>query len=428
MTQIPLTARQEWRKYWPMVLAANIGFGFYSVMQVYTGLFMVPVSDEFNWTKTELTAGLSLSSIIVTILSPLFGVLIDRWGSRRLVLPGLFLKALVFAGFSLISGSMVQWMAIWVIYALVTLCIKSTVWTTAIASTFNSGRGLAMGAMMTGAAVSQVIVPPLGNWLITEFGWRMAFVYMGLTWGGIAFLLCLMFLYDGHDELRAMRKKAITENKPLPTLPGLSPSEALRCVALWRIGGSTFIIMTLTIALLVHQFPILVEAGVSREKAALLMSLGGVAGIFGKIITGHLMDKFKPNLIGGATLAMAAGAFLLLIDGVRTPVLITIALVINGYASGSKLQICGYLTARYAGLRHFGLIFSIMASLISLGAGLGPLLASICYDAFSSYNPFLIVGVIGSLLSGYLILRLGDYPQWEPVVPAADSGTRGAHG
>lgn len=349
-----------------MVLAANIGFGFYSVMQVYTGLFMVPVSDEFNWTKTELTAGLSLSSIIVTILSPLFGVLIDRWGSRRLVLPGLFLKALVFAGFSLISGSMVQWMAIWVIYALVTLCIKSTVWTTAIASTFNSGRGLAMGAMMTGAAVSQVIVAPLGNWLITEFG--------------------------------------------------------------WRIGGSTFIIMTLTIALLVHQFPILVEAGVSREKAALLMSLGGVAGIFGKIITGHLMDKFKPNLIGGATLAMAAGAFLLLIDGVRTPVLITIALVINGYASGSKLQICGYLTARYAGLRHFGLIFSIMASLISLGAGLGPLLASICYDAFSSYNPFLIVGVIGSLLSGYLILRLGDYPQWEPMVPAADSGTRGAHG
>lgn len=33
MSQSALTARQEWRKYWPMVLAANIGFGFYSVMQ-----------------------------------------------------------------------------------------------------------------------------------------------------------------------------------------------------------------------------------------------------------------------------------------------------------------------------------------------------------------------------------------------------------
>lgn len=419
MMQTPLTARQEWRKYWPMVLAANIGFGFFSVMQVYTGLFMAPVSEEFNWSKTELTAGLSLSSIIVTILSPVFGVLIDRWGSRRLVLPGLFLKALVFAGFSLISGSMMQWMVMWVIYALVSLSIKSTVWTTAIASTFDSGRGLAMGTMMTGAALSQVIVPPLGNWLITEFGWRMAFVYMGLTWGGIAFLLCLMFLYDGHDELRAARKQAISDAKPLPTLPGLSPQEALRCVALWRIGASTFIIMTLTIALLVHQFPILVEAGVSRENAALLMSLGGVAGIIGKITTGYFMDRFKPNLIGGATLAMAAGAFLLLIDGVRTPALITIALIINGYASGSKLQICGYLTARYAGLKNFGLIFSIMASLIALGAGVGPLLGSICYDAFGSYNPFLIVGVVGSLLSGYLILRLGDYPDSAAKVPAA---------
>lgn len=416
MSQSALTARQEWRKYWPMVLAANMGFGFYSVMQVYTGLFMVPVSEEFNWSKTEVTAGLSLSSIIITILSPLFGVLIDRWGTRRLVLPGLFLKAFVFAGFALISGSMVQWMAMWVIYALVTLSIKSTVWTAAIASTFNSGRGLALGTMMTGAAVSQVIVPPLGNWLITDFGWRMAFVYIGLIWGGIAFLLCLFFMYDGHDELRAARNQAISENKPLPSLSGLSPGEALRCVALWRIGISTFIMMTLTIALLVHQFPILIEAGISREKAALLMSLGGVAGILGKIITGHLLDKFRPNLIGGLTLALASVAFLLLIDGVRTPVFITIALIVNGYASGSKLQICGYLTTRYAGLKNFGLIFSVMASLIALGGGFGPLLGSICYDVFASYNPFLIAGMVGSLFSGYLILRLREYPDWESVV------------
>ena len=417
MSQTPLTARQEWHRYWPMVFAASMGFGFFSVMQVYTGLFMAPVGEEFGWSRTEVTAGLSLSSVIVTVLSPFFGVLIDRWGTRRLVLPGLAMKALVFAGFSLVSGSLTQWMAMWVIYALVSLSIKSTVWTAAIASTFTSGRGLALGVMLSGTAVAQVIVPPLGNWLINDYGWRMAFVLIGLIWGGIAFLLCLLFMYDGHDELRAARKKALASAEPPPTLPGLTPGEALRSVALWRIGISTFIMMAVTIALVVHQFPILVEAGISRDRAALLMSLGGIAGILGKIITGSLLDRFRPNVIGGLTLSSAAIAFFLLMEEVRTPLLIVVAVAINGYASGTKLQICGYLTTRYAGLKNFGLIFSVMASLIALGSGLGPVLGSIFYDLFSSYNPFLLVGVAGSLISGYLIFRLGRYPVWDKESP-----------
>lgn len=413
MFQPPLTAKQEWRRYWPMVFAASMGFGFFSVMQVYTGLFMTPVSEELGWSRTEVTAGLSLASVIITVLSPVFGVLIDRWGTRRLVLPGLAMKAVIFAGFSLISGSLTQWMIMWVIYALVSLSIKSTVWTAAIASTFSSGRGLAMGIMLSGTAIAQIIVPPLGNWLISDYGWRMAFVLIGLIWGGIAFVLCLLFMYDGHDALRAEQKKARAEAKPLPTLQGLTPGEALRSVALWRIGISTFIMMAVTIALVVHQFPILVEAGISKERAAILMSFGGVAGVLGKIITGHFLDRFRPNVIGGLTLSSAAIAFLLLMEGVRTPFLIFLAVLINGYASGTKLQICAFLTTRYAGLRNFGLIFSVMASLIALGSGLGPVLGAVFYDLFSSYNYFLMVGVVGSLISGYLIFGVAEYPVWD---------------
>lgn len=413
MSQTTLTAKQEWRRYWPLVVAASMGFGFFSVMQVYTGIFMTPVGNEFNWSKTEVTAGLSIASIIITLLAPLFGVFIDRWGTRRLVLPGLVMTVCVFIGFSLLNGSLTQWITIWVIYALVSLFIMHTVWTATIASTFNSGRGLALGVMLSGAALAQVIVPPLGNWLITDFGWRMAFVLIGCVWGGMVFLLCLFFLFDGHDEIRSTRKRADSVNITPPSLTGLSGSEALRSIALWRIGLSTFIMMTVTIALVVHQFPILVEAGISRSNAALLMSLGGVAGVLGKIMTGYLLDRFKPNLIGGLTLSAAAFAFLLLMDGIRSPLLIVVAVMINGYASGSKLQICGYLTTRYAGLKNFGLIFGFMASLISLGAGLGPLLGSISYDTYLSYNPFLIVGMAGSLLAGYLILRLGNYPDFE---------------
>lgn len=408
----PLTARDEWRLRWPLVLAAVFGFSFHSVMTSFAGLFIGPVGDEFGWSRTQVTAGLSLSSVTVTVLSPFFGVLIDRFGTRRLALPGLVTKGLVMAGFGLVSASVTQWLVIWFIYALTSLAVKSTVWTTAVAGVFSAGRGLALGVVMSGTAISQIIVPPLGNWLINEFGWRGAFAWFGLGWGGIAFILCVLFLFDAHDDLRRAKAAGDTEAKKAE-LPGLTIGEAWRDPSLWRVAISTFLMILFTIALVVHQIPILVEAGVTRTSAAWLASLAGAAGIAGKLITGRLMDRFRANVVGALTLAAAGVGFALLLEPIRTTTLIVVAMLINGYASGTKLQICAYLTSRYAGMKNFGTIFSIMASLIALGSGLGPVLGGIAYDWAGNYTLLLLGGIAASLISSALILGLREYPEWE---------------
>lgn len=422
MSSETLTVSQEWKRYWPLVMAAVFGFSFHSFMSVFAGLYMGPMSEELGWSRTQLTAGLSLSSVISTVASPFFGVLIDRWGTRRLALPGLLLKSLIVASFALMSSSLWHWMAMWAIYAVVTLAVKSTIWTAAVAGVFAQGRGLALGVVLSGNALTQILVPPLGNWMLTEFGWRTAFVWLGIGWGGIAFVLCLLFLYDAHDHLREARAKAPPDTAPVNrSLPGLTLAEARRDHALWRIAISTFVTMTFTVALIVHQFPILVEAGVSRNQAALLVSLGGVAAIFGKVVTGSLLDRFNPNWVGGLTLAAGSLAFALLLEQFRTPALIVTAIVINGYTSGTKLQICGYLTTRYAGMRNFGVIFGVMASLIALGSGLGPVLGGLCYDLYGNYTLFLYAGVVGSLFSGLIIFGLGRYPVWEKLPEGAQA-------
>ena len=381
-------------------------------MTAYAALFIGPVGDEFGWTRTQVTAGLSVSSITVTVLSPFFGVLIDRWGTRRLALPGLVLKSLVFAAFGLVSDSVTQWLAIWFVYALTSLAVKSTIWTTAVAGVFSAGRGLALGVVMTGTAFAQIVVPPLGNWLIAEFGWRDAFAWMGLGWGGLAFVLCVFFLFDAHDDARKAKASG-AETQDRFALPGLTLQEAWRNLALWRIAISTFIMMLFTIALIVHQIQILVETGVTRNDAAWFASLAGVSGIAGKLITGRLLDRFNPNLVGALTIASASLGFGLLLETFGSVAIIVTAMLINGYSSGSKLQICAYLTSRYAGMRFFGTIFSVMASLIALGSGLGPVLGGIAYDTFGDYTLLLAGGIAGSLLSAALLLGLGPYPDWD---------------
>lgn len=412
-------ARAEWRRHWPLVLATAIAFSFTSVMTAGMGLFLEPWTREFGWSRTLLSSGTSITSLTTLIFSPFFGVLIDRVGTRRMALPGLLLLIASMAALSQLNGAVWMWFAIWTAFAAAALLTKSTVWTAATASAFDAGRGLAMGLTLSGSALAQAITPPLTNLLIDAFGWRMALVWLALGWGGLAFVLCAFLLFDGYDVSRKARAAERAANPGTPAAkslladaPGLTIQEAWRSPALWRIGISTFVIMVVTIALVVHQIPILMEIGVDRTSAAYYAGLAGLAGVPGKLVTGWLLDRYPARWVGGTTLAVTTLTFILLLVPHPTVPLIVSAMLINGYAAGTKLQIAGYLTSAYGGMKNFGAVFGTMASLIAAGSGLGPLLGGFVYDRFGSYDPYLWIGIAGTLISAWLIFGLPGYPEW----------------
>lgn len=410
------TAAQEWRQGWTLVLAASLGFSFFSILLAGVSLFFEPLGKEFGWSRTLLSSGPSIATITTALLGPLLGALVDRFGTRRIVLPGLLLVMASVASFSTLNGSERQWLVLWGLFGFVAVTIKSTPWTAAVVGVFEKSRGLAMGLTLAGTAVAGAIVPPLGNWLIGEFGWRMAFVWLALGWGGTTFVVCLFLFFDIHDHAKragkAERERAAAENLKLP---GLTIPQAWRDWTLWKLAVSNFIVMLLTMGLAIHLFPILTEAGVARATAAWLTGLAGLAGIVGKLVTGVLLDRYKPNWVGGITLGVAAVAFALLMEGIRSPALIVIALLVNGYAAGTKTHITGYLTASYGGMKNFGAIYGVMSSLMALASGLGPALAGWVYDEMGGYGPFLLAGAIGSALGGLIVVTLPAYPKFTEV-------------
>lgn len=408
-----LTAREEWKAGWKLVMATFFGFSLLAVMTNSISMFMGPLSEEFGWSRTLISSGFTVAAVVTAVLSPAIGALIDRFGSRLVGLPGIVGTALCVAAFSLANGSETQWFALWLLYAVIAMAVKPAVWTAPVVSEFTAARGLAIGITLSGVAVTQAVLPPLANVLINEFGWRTAYALLGLGWGGVVLLLCWLFLFDAHDRRKAAARAGGTAVAERPDFPGLTIQQAWRSSALWRIALSTLLVMFLTIGLTLHQIEILGEAGVSRTNAALLASVAAVAGIVGKLVTGVLLDKFRPNWVGGLTLAGTAIAFALLIQGIASPVLIFVAMIVNGYTQGCKLQINGYLTARYAGMRNFGAIYGFMNTVIALGSGLGPVVAGLAYDQTGTYTAFLILGAIGCLIGGLLIMTLPAYPDWE---------------
>lgn len=409
-------AAREWRENWKLVLATFTGFSFLSLMTGSLSVFMLPLSEEFGWSRTIVASGFSIASVVTALLSPPIGVAVDRWGSRRIGLPGILATALMIASFGFASGVQWQWSAMWLAYAVISITVKTTVWTSAVTGVFRAGQGLALGITFCGTAVAQAVLPPLATWLIETQGWRAAYAWLGLGWGAVTFIVCFLFLHDAHARRRAAVLADPAGNAAQaarPDFPGLTIAEAWRSWTLWRIAIATFLMMALTMGLTIHQIVILTDLGITPMRAALLGSLAAGAGIFGKLITGVLLDRYRGNWVGGLTLGASTFAFLLLIDGIASPTMVVIAMIFNGYTQGAKLQINGYLTARHAGQKNFGAIYGFMNAVVAGGSALGPIIAGLAYDFAGDYGAFLIAGAVVSVVCGLLIISLPGYPQWQ---------------
>lgn len=400
----------EWQAHWPLVAACFLGVSYPAIAYYSMGLFIEPLTAEFGWTRTQVSAGASISSLILIVLAPFAGALIDRWGVRWLALPGIVLTSLSIASFSLANGDATQWLMLWIVFAFCQACLKTTIWTAAVSYKFNAARSLALAIVLCGISFASALTPPLTQWLIETLGWRKAYVALSFGWATPVLILCVLFLHD-HRSARAGTTGA-DSGAPVMELRGLSLGQALKNLTIVRIGLATLITLLLTGGLVVHQVPLLIEAGLTRTSAAYLASLAGIAAIGGSLISGWLMDRFHAGLVGAVTNVAAALALVLLLEPIRTPQLIVVAMLVIGYTTGMKLQLCGYLTGIYAGLRNYGKIFGIMASIIAIASAVGPLFGGMIFDNTGSYNLMIWVSIPASLVSAMLLVGLGPYPDW----------------
>lgn len=388
------------------------GLSFSSLAPACLGLFIEPLSQEFGWTRAQISLGLTIYALFAVPFSPLAGALIDRRGSRGIAIPGLILTCCAFTSFSLANGSIAQWIGLWVFYATVAMGIKSTVWMAAVSGLFTASRGLALAVVFCGTAISQTASPLLARWLIDEHGWRAAYGWLGLGWGGLAFVLVVFFLVEGRNRL-AGKDVQQSPSRPVQSgASGLSFKEALHSSPLRRIAVSTLLISVLVGALIVHQVPILTERGLSRETAAMLAAAAGFASLFGKLCSGYLFDRSRSGWIGFGSLSLPAIACGLLLQPRSSLVLTVCAMLLLGYTAGAYLQLCTYLTTRYGGLLHFGKIFGVMASLLAFGTGVGPLIGGLIFDRFGSYSVLLVLAIPACLIAASLVARLGPYPEF----------------
>jgi len=424
----------EWRNFWFLPVSAALGYST-SVIHIYSiGPFIEPLQQAFGWSRAEASVGITIASIVSAIFCIPLGMLVDRIGPRRVGLLGVLLICAAFALLGTTSGTMSNWMLLWAIIALAGLGVQAPVWTSAVASRFETSRGLAFAITLCGASLSATVFPMLATGLIGTYGWRTAFVAMGGLWAALVLpilFLCFRSARDASSKKKAPQLQASKQQTPEQQTPeqqaepqtaivltGLTFAEGLRTPTLYKLLMAGGLFSFTVIGALVHFVPILKGAGATPLAAAGVASLIGIFSIVGRLGTGLLLDRFPGHLVGAVAFMLPIiSAVLLLWDGAN-PLSQSVAAAALGLTVGSEVDVIAFLAAKHFGLKNFGALYGALVMALTLGTAFGPLTAGAVFDHYASYAPFLMLTMILMALSAVALLSLGPAPEnAEAVVP-----------
>lgn len=413
MSDQPVTAGQEWRANWLLVLSAMAALSFTVIPMGTLGLFMAPLQQEFSWSSAQISLGVTIFAVVGLGLGPFAGALVDKYGPRSVAIPGMVLTGSAFAAFSLLGPSYSQWIFGWVIYSVISVMVRSLVFTTAVGSAFTAGRGMALAVLLCGTGIGTSAAPIAAHWLIESFGWRGAYLGFGLGWGGVVFLLLVIFFHirspvmeNNRDEKKPSRPR---------TIPGgITLRQAFRSSPVLRITFAVFLQAAVGAAIIVHGVPLLVDSGLTRGEAAGIAALYGIGSIAGKLATGALADRTQSTFLPFFCFLLPGLGYFLLWQAGGTIAASSIAMLFIGYGSGAAIHMTAYLTTQYAGLRHYGKIYGVISSLMGLASGLGPLAAGLVFDATQTYSAAILIAIPAAVIAAFAVLGLGAYPKYEP--------------
>jgi predicted MFS family arabinose efflux permease len=274
-----------------------------------------------------------------------------------------------------------------------------------IAAWFDAQRGLALGVAMAGVGLGIILVPQLSRLLIETYGWRHAYVGLGAVLFAVAFPAVAVLVREPAEGLA---------QHPLPgkdaaALSGLSVREALTgSCQFWLLAAAVFLVAMAANGTIVHVVPLLTDRGLPLTIAASMLSAVGLASIVGRLLCGYLADRlFAPRMAAGFFLLPCLGIGLLMIAG--HPLLPLIGIISLGFALGCEIDMMGFLTTRYFGLRRFGELYGYLFAMFYAGSALGPYLMGVSFDTFRSYHPALSSFIIALLIASMLVSRLGRY-------------------
>ena len=344
---------------WKVVTAGFFGVmvSFAAIVPYTFGLFLKPLTISFGWHREAASAGFSVAALTVAAASPGLGFLLDRYKPRAIILPCIVVFSAALVSLALLTPHLLHFYLTFFVIGLVGNGTAYIGYSRAIATWFNRRRGFALAIMLAGSALGAMLLPVLAQAVITNFGWRTAYMVLGMLALVVGFPLTAAFVRE-----RPIAQQADEGSSG----QGKSVAEALATPSFWIIAATVCLYAISVNGAIAHLSALLTDRGVSPAGAAYSIATIGATGLLGRLLTGIFLDRFFGPRVSQIMLLMTVlGIVLLSVANSLTAGLIAAGLI--GFSMGSEGDITPYLLSRYFGLRRFSTLYAFTWTAYAVG-------------------------------------------------------------
>jgi MFS family permease len=375
------------------------------------GTFLVALERQFGWSRTAMSGAFTLARGEGAVLGPLEGVLIDKFGSRRLILIGYTIMGL---GFILLSTIQNLWQ-FYLAFIIITLGSGLGGWLAVISminNWFNRQRSMAMATTMTGIHFGGFLVPVLALG-VESHGFRWTTLGIGVFM--LVMIGPMVKVIRNRPEDMGLRPDGVTAPIQAAAKTGAKPKDtqgeeedftvrqALRTSAFWILTivhiSSTISIVTLSL----HLIPKLTDMGMSLSTAGLVVLAYTATALPSQLIAGAVADKLpKPPVLFGFLSLQASGIMVLAFtEDIRMAFVFAI---LYGIGFGGRIPLLTAIRGEYFGRKAFATIMGLSQMPNNIAMMFAPLFAAYMFDTQGTYMvPFFIFSIL-NFLGAILVL------------------------
>jgi MFS family permease len=405
------TRRAQFYYGWIIVGVALVSMAFWLGIRSSFSVFYVALLEEFHWTRAGSAGVQSMALLIYTLLAPLVGTLIDRFGPRRVVVPGILVLAS-----GLVLCSRIETLNQFYLYYGVVLgtgitCIGIITYSAILAHWFEKKRGLASGIAVSGMGLGTFLLVPLSQSFITMAGWRMTFILTGVLVLILVLPANALFLRhkpremnqypDGVPPSEATSITPDLKKNAGQTVTDWTLRDAVRSGRFWALIIFPFLSVIGIYIMLVHNVKFLVDQGIDKMTAALIFAVVGIVSSIFRIFWGWLSDRIGRETtftLGVLCGCMGIGCLILFeSSGLR---LFTYGFcILFGMGWGVTAPMFMSTSADLFKGKIFGLIYGFVEAGIGLAGALAAWVAGFIFDQTQSYKMAFILAIVVLLLS-----------------------------
>ncbi|MCL4860951.1 MAG: MFS transporter [Caldilineaceae bacterium] len=366
-----------------------------------------PLESEFGWSRASISLAAGVSILWFGLGAPLSGLLVERFGPRRIMLGAL---TLIMVGLGGMLALRTLWqLHLWwgVVVGIGTGAVTNVLGATVAHRWFRTNRGMVLGLFSAAAAAGQLLFLPTMMGLTSAGGWRMAIGVSALAVGALLIPVALL-MRDRPEEkgLRPLGEDAAAQAglDPLDAAPALPLAQALQTRDFWLLAGSFFICGYTTNGLIgTHLLPHAIDHGFDGVMVAGTVSMMGVMNIVGTLASGWLSDRVDNRWLLAMYYAFRAVAIALLPFVLDMRGLLIFA-IIYGLDWVATVPPTINLTAMRFGKASVGILFGWIFFSHMVGAAVAAYTGGVMRDALGDYTlAFYSAALLGFIAAAFSV-------------------------